>query len=148
MPGSKWVIVGGESGPGARTINPEWVRDILIGNCLAGLSRTAVPPTNLLLARARAPSGLEDDGEQDQRWRHYDHHGPRDHLNRCPLPILQREALANEVSGPPRTERRLPGVCKSAGLPSSRFPVRLGSPSRHAFARNSPVTRISFAHHG
>src|SRR5829696_2735465 len=95
MPGSKWVIVGGESGPGARTINPEWVRDILIGNCLAGLSRTAVPPTNLLLAGARAPSGLEGDGEPDQRWRHYDHHGPRDHLNRCPLPILQREALAN-----------------------------------------------------
>jgi protein gp37 len=29
--------------PGARTINPEWVRDILIGNCLAGLSRTDGP---------------------------------------------------------------------------------------------------------
>ena len=26
--GIDWVIVGGESGPGARPMNPEWVRDI------------------------------------------------------------------------------------------------------------------------
>ena len=26
--GLDWVIVGGESGPGARTMNPDWVRDI------------------------------------------------------------------------------------------------------------------------
>jgi len=36
---------------------------------------------------------------------------------------------------------------QSAGLLLA-VPCRLGSPSRHAFARNSPATRISFAHHG
>lgn len=30
-----WVIVGGESGPGARPFDPEWARDI-IGQCRAG----------------------------------------------------------------------------------------------------------------
>lgn len=28
MAGIDWVIVGGESGPGARAMQPEWVRDI------------------------------------------------------------------------------------------------------------------------
>jgi len=60
MPGSKWVIVGGESGPGARTINPEWVRDILIGNCLAGLSRTDGPGSSR--------QGLGPDGLEKDRW--------------------------------------------------------------------------------
>ena len=32
--GIDWVIVGGESGPGARHINPEWVRDVR-DQCLA-----------------------------------------------------------------------------------------------------------------
>ncbi|MHA2204132.1 MAG: DUF5131 family protein, partial [Candidatus Hodarchaeales archaeon] len=30
LEGIHWVIVGGESGPGARLIKPEWVKDILI----------------------------------------------------------------------------------------------------------------------
>ena len=33
LSGIDWVIVGGESGPGARTISPDWVRDIR-DNCL------------------------------------------------------------------------------------------------------------------
>ena len=28
LSGIDWVIVGGESGPGARPMNPQWVRDI------------------------------------------------------------------------------------------------------------------------
>jgi protein gp37 len=31
-PSIGWVIAGGESGPGARTLDPEWVRDI-VGQC-------------------------------------------------------------------------------------------------------------------
>jgi protein gp37 len=28
LTGIDWVIVGGESGPGARAMNPEWVREV------------------------------------------------------------------------------------------------------------------------
>jgi protein gp37 len=34
LDGIDWVIVGGESGPGARQMNPDWVRDVR-DQCLA-----------------------------------------------------------------------------------------------------------------
>lgn len=36
-PGVDWVVVGGESGPGARPVDPEWVRSIVVQCRVAGV---------------------------------------------------------------------------------------------------------------
>jgi len=37
LPGVDWVVVGGESGPKARPMNPQWVRDLLNQCAVAGV---------------------------------------------------------------------------------------------------------------
>jgi protein gp37 len=61
QPGINWVIVGGESGPGARQFVDQWARD-LVSECRGASVAVFVKQFGAKPAEYVAPSGAPDDG--------------------------------------------------------------------------------------